>query len=136
MHQPIQAGEPTPGRALALRGLVIDAFPYTATDQEIARAHVALGLTPSSPEGVNIERELSNARMRSVQPLEDLLAELCVYSAEAVTQYMLGHVTDPDADIDTIRQVMITQNAQVIGIAAHCVIAHLMERGALELKKE
>lgn len=121
-------------RPLALRGMIIDVYPYTATDEDIAVAQETLGLIPSAADGAKIERDLSNARMGVVQPLSDTLGELSLYAAEAVTQYMLSKA-DPSEDTDRIRQIMVTQNVQVIGIAAHCIIARLLESGVLELKK-
>lgn len=119
-----------------LRSLLFDIYPYEVPDDAIRAAQASLQLVPSSAEGVKIERDQSVKRMMATKPLADPLAALSVWSAEAVTQYVIDQIADPDAPVDRIREVLVTQNAQVIGISVQSIIAHLLETGVLEYKKD
>ena len=123
-------------RPLILRSMITDVYPFSVTDTEIQAAQANLGLVPSSLDGVKIERAMSDARMKATQPLTDILAFMCLYAAEAVTQRMVDAVDDPDAPKEKIKEMMVPQNMQVIGIGAQSVIAQLLEAGVLEFKKE
>jgi hypothetical protein len=123
-------------RPLILRSMITDVYPFSVTDAEIQAAQANLGLVPSSLDGVKIERVLSDSRMKATQPIADILGFMCLYAAEAVTQRMVDAVDDPDAPKDMIKEMMVPQNMQVIGIGAQSVIAQLLEAGVLEFKKE
>jgi hypothetical protein len=123
-------------RPFILRAMISDVYPFSSTDEELRAAQSSLGLVPSSPDGVKIEREQSNDRMKATGPIADLLSFMCLYAAEAVTQRMVDNVEDPEAPKETIKQMMVPQNAQVIGIGTQSVIAQLLEAGVLEFKKE
>lgn len=118
-----------------LSGTIIDIYPYEVTDDVIRAAQSALGLVPSSAEGIGLERQQSNARMAMTRPLADVLSTLSVFASEAVTQYIVSQVDDPDAPVDKIREIMVPQNAQIIGIAVQSILAQLLESGVLEYKK-
>lgn len=130
-------------RPRMLRRVIIDMLPYTVTDEEILAMQDRLGLVPSSPDVLALERRESNGRIKALTPISPALATMSGYSAEAIAEYFIMHMDASDDDddentvpVDYLRDVLIKQNMNVIVTAVHGIVSHLIASGILVFNKD
>lgn len=131
-------------RPRLLRRVIIDMLPYAVSDEAILTMQDRLGLVPSSLDVLELERKESNARIAATKPLEQIVATLSGYSAEAIAEYFLMNIDTSDDDddddengitVEQLRGVLVKQNMNVIVTAVFGVVSHLMASGVLVLKE-
>lgn len=138
-------------RPRMLRRVVIDMLPYSVTDAQILEMQDRLGLVPSSLDVLEMDRKESNARIKSLTPISEALTTMSGYAAEAIAEYFLMSVGADDDEDDSedapedgamrvptgyLRNVLITQNKNVIVTAVHGIVSHLVASGVLVFNKD
>lgn len=130
-------------RGRLLRRVIIDMLPFSVEDEAILTMQDRLGLVPSSRDTLELERKESNARIKAMKPIGEIITTLSAYSAEAIAEYTLMQVKFDDDDddddsgisMDQLRSVLVRQNANIIVTAAHGIVSHLIASGVLVFKE-
>jgi hypothetical protein len=115
-----------------LREMIFDVFPETVTHESVVEIQQSLGLVPVSSDGEAVERAQSTARLENLRPLSEPLSGMSVLAARAFSEYVIARSNVEGDDRDTLRSVMVNQNALVVCASVHTIIAHLIETGVLE----
>jgi hypothetical protein len=134
-------------RPQLMRRVIVDMLPYEIPDVDLLMMQDRLGLVPSSPDVLVLDRKESEARIRGLTPISSTITLMSGMSAEAIAEYFLmqlalAHATNDD-DVDDegiseehLRNVLIRQNMNVIVTAAHGIVSHLIASGILVLNKD
>ncbi len=110
------------------RRLAWDSLPCDEAPAVLER----LGLTPSSPEGAEIEHQDSHQRIMQVMPLEPFLQRSASVLGTVVSMAMAEAkgVADQLVDEDGMEH-FAAQNAEVALCSARAIIAQLMDEGVI-----
>lgn len=121
-------------RPALLRRFIIDTIPYAASNEEIQTLQDRLGLIPSGPDVLEMERNESDTRIKSMDSISETLLLMSSCSAEAIAEYVLLHAVgdEEESQLATLRNVLVNQNVQVISTAVHAIVSHLISSGVLK----
>jgi hypothetical protein len=128
-------------RPLLLKRMIWDIFPH---DPDLIRvAQAGLGLVPDGDEGLDVEHEMSDARIRRAAPLAETLRTLSGYAAEVIRQYLIACMDarafeeGPSVEIPVeFLDGLAEQNADIIFDSAYAILASLLESGVLVYGRE
>lgn len=126
------------------RRVIVDMMPYEISDVDLLTLQDRLGLIPSSPDVLALDRKESEHRIKGLKPISEIITTMSGLSAEVIAEYFLMKVTLADADdddensipVEHLRNVLIRQNAQVIVTATHGIVSHLIASGILVYNKD
>jgi hypothetical protein len=96
---------------------------------------LALGQTPSSDDGAEVEHRASHARVDALAPLEDHIATYSALTARVTAAQALmlavGEIPDPQ-----IHGLVLAQFAESAHIGASIALAQLLDEGIISINLE
>lgn len=121
--------EPIDLGPMLMRRLAWDSLPCGEVEPLLA----LLGLTPTSPDGLEVEHQQSHVRVASVMPLEQVLVKASDALGTIVSMAMTENKGVTDA-VDMER--FAEQNAEVVLASARAIIATLFYENILTYTPE
>lgn len=133
---------PHPG---LMRRVIVDMMPYEIPDVDLLALQDRLGLVPSSPDVLELDRKESEHRIKGLKPISEIITTMSGLSAEVIAEYFLMKVAasaSEDEDdghtvpVEYLRKVLVHQNMNVIVTATHGIVSHLIASGILVYNKD
>ena len=120
--------EPVDLTPVLTRQLAWDCLPCAEVEGVLCK----LGMTPGSPQGIEIEHGNSHARILTVMPMEAILQQLSSVLGSVISVAMTEHrgITDEMQEGDGMAQ-FAEQNAEVALASSRAVLAQLFEEGII-----